>query len=258
VQPVDDGLGQHLKIYVGQEENDWLEDDDNMSKWENNELTASDRRILLGTWYCAAYRRALTGPAKRKYFEHTGALLTADGTGDDLIQLEGVPKGHTFSWVDDEVSVVGPLLQMLPDEALVPEPDDVCPPGIDSMAMAPVDAEDDGVLDEDDDSDEEDAPPAPCLAPAGFYIVDIAVISSEQLLFSKEASLADDLVGMWILYKWPVVGWCVGIIKARNALLPTYHLPTTSYLLVPPTTYHLLPPTSYLLLRTAYLLPPTS
>ena len=89
VQPVDDGLGQHLKIYVGQEEDKWLEDDENMIKWENNELTASDRRILLGTWYCTAYRRALEGLAKQKYFEHTGGLLTADGTGDELIKLEG-------------------------------------------------------------------------------------------------------------------------------------------------------------------------
>ena len=32
--------------------------------------------------------------AKRKYFEHAGALLTADGTDDDLIKLEGVPPGY--------------------------------------------------------------------------------------------------------------------------------------------------------------------
>ena len=64
------------------------------------------------------------------------------------------------------------------------------------------------------------------------------MISSEQLLFSKEASLADDLVGRWILYRWPVVG----------CLPPTaYRLPPTSYIRVPPTTYHPLPPTSYLL-----------
>ena len=29
-----------------------------------------------------------------KYFEHAGALLTADGTDDDLIKLEGTPKGY--------------------------------------------------------------------------------------------------------------------------------------------------------------------
>jgi hypothetical protein len=29
-----------------------------------------------------------------KYFEHADALLTADGTDDDKIKLEGVAKGH--------------------------------------------------------------------------------------------------------------------------------------------------------------------
>ena len=42
--------------------------------------------------------KALEGGAKRKYFEHAGALLTADGTDDDLIKLEGMPKGVKFSF----------------------------------------------------------------------------------------------------------------------------------------------------------------
>ena len=29
-----------------------------------------------------------------KYFQHAGALLTADGSDDDLIKLEGVPRGY--------------------------------------------------------------------------------------------------------------------------------------------------------------------
>ena len=37
---------------------------------------------------------ALEGEAKRKYFEHAGALLTADGTDDDKIKLEGTPPGY--------------------------------------------------------------------------------------------------------------------------------------------------------------------
>jgi hypothetical protein len=30
----------------------------------------------------------------QKYFEHAGALLTADGTDDDLIKLEGTPREY--------------------------------------------------------------------------------------------------------------------------------------------------------------------
>ena len=73
---------------------EWLDDDDNLAKWEDNTLTASDRRILLANWYFKAVKKALEGNAKRKYFEHAGALLTADGTDDDLIKLEGTPREY--------------------------------------------------------------------------------------------------------------------------------------------------------------------
>ena len=73
---------------------EWLDDDDNLAKWEDNTLTASDRRILLANWYYKACKKALEGEAKMKYFQHAGALLTADGSDDDLIKLEGVPRGY--------------------------------------------------------------------------------------------------------------------------------------------------------------------
>ena len=38
--------------------------------------------------------QALQGEAKSKYFEHAGALLTADGTDDDLVKFEGAPAGY--------------------------------------------------------------------------------------------------------------------------------------------------------------------
>ena len=42
--------------------------------------------------------RALEGTAKQRYFEHAGAMLTADGSDRELIKLEGVPKGSTFTF----------------------------------------------------------------------------------------------------------------------------------------------------------------
>ena len=71
-----------------------MDDDENLTKWEENKLTASDRRILLGSWYYKASMRALEGDTKLKYFQHAGALLTADGSDDDLIKLEGTPSGY--------------------------------------------------------------------------------------------------------------------------------------------------------------------
>jgi hypothetical protein len=37
------------------------------------------------------------GDAKLKYFQHAGALLTADDTDDDLIKLEGTPVGYQLA-----------------------------------------------------------------------------------------------------------------------------------------------------------------
>ena len=44
----------------------------------------------LANWFFKACNKALEGEAKRKYFEHAGALLTTDGTDDDLIKFEAL------------------------------------------------------------------------------------------------------------------------------------------------------------------------
>ena len=94
VQPIDRGMGRQIKVYLGQLLDEWLDDEDNLEKWESNTLTASDRRILLAHWFYKASMKALQGEAKRKYFEHAGALLTADGSDDDKIKLESAPKDY--------------------------------------------------------------------------------------------------------------------------------------------------------------------
>ena len=70
VQPIDRGMGRQIKVYLGQLLDEWLDDEDNLKKWESNTLTASDRRILLAHWFYKASMKALQGEAKRKYFEH--------------------------------------------------------------------------------------------------------------------------------------------------------------------------------------------
>ena len=68
LQPIDRGLGRQVKIYLGQLLDEWLDDDGNMEKWEDNKLTSSDRRILLANWYYQAVKKALEGDAKLKIF----------------------------------------------------------------------------------------------------------------------------------------------------------------------------------------------
>ena len=44
-----------------------------------------------------AVTKALKSDAKWKYFQHAGALLTADGSDDHLIKLEGAPPGYKIN-----------------------------------------------------------------------------------------------------------------------------------------------------------------
>ena len=211
VQPIDRGEGRQIKIYMGQEEDDWLEDDNNLQKWENNELTASDRRVLIATWFYKASIRAGKSAAARKYFEHAGALMTADGSDDHLIKLEGVPKGETFTFMDTATTTTSPAAD--DPTAIEPEPEDVAPP------RDAAEGDDGGNLwnlDEDDDEDDDDVPPAPCEPPAGFAFT-ASPPSVAALAFSKTASeAADSLIGSSILFHWPVIGWHQGSLQRRN------------------------------------------
>lgn len=151
-------------------------------------------------------------PPQHKGVEHTGALITADGTDDDLIKFEGVPKGEKFSWTDDPLEnddVAEPPAY----DVRTLEPPDVCPPRIDTTAREGED--DEGIIDDEDDPDEADAPPAPKEPPAGFRLA-ADPPPPEALAFVKGASAADSLVDRSLLFKWPVVGWCVGKILSRN------------------------------------------
>jgi hypothetical protein len=209
VQPIDDGAGQQYKLYIGQEEDAWLEDDENLRKWENDELTASDRRILFANWYVKAHHRVVQSRAVHKYFEHTGGLLTADGTGDELIKLEGMPKGHRFTWVDDEEPQDFATLPM----TVVDDPPDVQPSDGDRQGRGAED-ERDYLDDGSDDEDEDDVAPAPRTAPAGYEIVEQPDFPPAAL--EPKAPEQQQLVGKSMLYRWPSVGWCVGVVTEAN------------------------------------------
>ena len=66
---------------------------------------------MIGQFGIKAFKKACEGEAKRKYFEHTGGLLTADGSGDTLLKLEGKPIGEVFRWDGTPVDVEEALVQ---------------------------------------------------------------------------------------------------------------------------------------------------
>ena len=47
VQPVDAGLGRQVKMEIGNQFEEWLEDEDNLQLWEHGKLKESEKRILI-------------------------------------------------------------------------------------------------------------------------------------------------------------------------------------------------------------------
>ncbi|CAB1106479.1 unnamed protein product [Ectocarpus sp. CCAP 1310/34] len=102
VQPVDAGAGRFLKMEVGNEMDRWLDQADNIERWETASLTASDRRVLITQWTGAAMAKLNSNQGYRhRLFEKCGMAMTVDGSGDDRITLEGLDQPYTFANDED-------------------------------------------------------------------------------------------------------------------------------------------------------------
>ena len=77
--------------------------EENYERWESGSLSAGDRRILMSFWLGAAVK-VVNGKlsALEKYMGHAGLLMTADGSDDDLIKLEGLPKNFKYDFMSME------------------------------------------------------------------------------------------------------------------------------------------------------------
>jgi hypothetical protein len=53
----------------------WLDDEDNLEKWEDGRLTASERRIMLTRFLGEAFQEATKTGLVRSAFEKTGTLI---------------------------------------------------------------------------------------------------------------------------------------------------------------------------------------
>ena len=106
-QPVDVGYAQILKMLVKKVQDEWLEDGDNCDKWygKDHKFSAKERRLLRCDWVGNAYNRLLGSEydeLRRRTFQKTGCLITADGSEDHLITPEGlanytVPPPNLYS-----------------------------------------------------------------------------------------------------------------------------------------------------------------
>ena len=214
-QPVDSGYGKLFKVYVGKALDAWLLNGDNVEKWESNKLTASDRRILITQWTGEAAKQIDRDIRyRRRLFEKTGLAMTADGSDDNLINLQGVEQG-TYSFMDVDTSPE-PLEDVLP---ISPAPaDEENPPG--SSDEDESETEEEGVmsggqqirprpdvdelatLDIDDDIADDEAL-LPLEVPAGYSLVSSAPTALTRALVNQEILLR---LGM---------GWFRGVITRK-------------------------------------------
>lgn len=109
-QPVDAGYAQVLKALISKEQQSWLDTESNSDRWFGNEnpYSAKERRILITNWAGEAWKKLSDDEKyvdfRRRLWEKTGCLITADGTNDDLIKPEGLPD-----YVVPPPSIVDPI-----------------------------------------------------------------------------------------------------------------------------------------------------
>ena len=200
-QPIDAGFGRVIKLYMSEEMEKWLDDDDNLERWESNALSASHRRILLTHWFGDAFikRAPENWDQVTKYWKHTGCLMTINGRdfGSSKLKFEGVSKENLH--IPDPFNTTISLPTTQPD----PELEDVAPfresaDEVDSGV---------GILDDEDNEDDEDLE----LAAFPDGITRLAAPEGAALEVGSQA-----LVGKAICFSWTAVGWCLGIVVRHN------------------------------------------
>ena len=98
-QLIDAGYGLLFKMHVGKALDKWLMDADHVELWESNKLTTSQRRSLTTQWAGEAAKKidVETGvDYRRRLFEKSGLAITADGSDDNLINLEDMEGDISF------------------------------------------------------------------------------------------------------------------------------------------------------------------
>ena len=80
-------MAMEVKWEMGEEQKSWLNVADNVEKWEDGKLKASNRRILL----THQYPRALNGTHAKvsaiwRYHEKTRSIVTANGSRRPLLK----------------------------------------------------------------------------------------------------------------------------------------------------------------------------
>lgn len=220
IQLIDDGIGYAVKNEMGHALDEWLGEGDNLAKWtsqEGTQFSMSDKRIMVTKLAAEAWERVCQRFDFEKAAARIGLRMTVDGTGDELIKLQGI-ENYTFSDADggerprsyDNQDGSDPIEQ----ERLNAEVD---PQAAEDEEAEYVEGEEERFYDssDEDSSDEEQnahsttIPEAPVQPPSGYrYILDVPKLDTDA---DKQG-----LVGKMVLHAWDrpgLRGWFVGKIS---------------------------------------------
>ena len=90
IQVVDAGFGKLVKDESEDIACEWLRVPANWQEWTGGRISAGRKRILFTHWYAKGYERACNQFDFCSVFSKTGSNLSPDGTGDDLIKIQGL------------------------------------------------------------------------------------------------------------------------------------------------------------------------
>ena len=92
---IDVGYGKMMKKKIGEQMENWLEEEENLEMWHDS-IPAKTKKVLMAKWAGAAWRKQHSdNHFVKKLFEKTGCLMTANGDDDEKIRPQG-PEPYTF------------------------------------------------------------------------------------------------------------------------------------------------------------------
>lgn len=99
IQLIDDGIGYAVKNEMGHSLDRWLEEDDNLTLWTSENFPMWRKRALITNLAASAWEHVCSHFDFEKAATRIGMRMTIDGTGDDLIKIQGV-ENYSFSALD--------------------------------------------------------------------------------------------------------------------------------------------------------------
>ena len=105
---IDGGIGARLKNGIGGEQDTWMEKAENMERWTTSPKVGGlhlwEKRVLVTHWAAAAWDKLCDTYDFEASALRMGMLMTADGTGDDEICVQGLAE---YSFTDEDGGPAG-------------------------------------------------------------------------------------------------------------------------------------------------------